>query len=329
MYSEHSSENAEPEMLQAELSAYRTREVMQAEAFEALRSRNAVLEAQFAAQRDEILRLERALATLEVAHPPKGDGVAHQESSRPLEEHLQALQQEVARLRHQLAIVGDRESRHQSWERRAWVLYLFSQRQALAHCAEQMVFLVEGLAEEIRVMMHSAQIRIGKQIDRLMPGGGQAQRAWQSYLVQRNRQYGTWKHSYRERMQYGTPDEIRAATLRAVLEAQPTHDMARIDSLGAQLRRETEDLAQDLKYLLEAYTSLSAWAQEVRSSRCFKLGEIVVCQLVKLRLRPRNAGFLQRIDSLDRVFAKWAEAYRKAGPPSVLPLPSLPPVRHR
>jgi hypothetical protein len=302
-----------------------------AETVATLRSRNALLESEMAAQVKELQRLRQVVQHGTTPQPAAQPDVTALEltlaelRNAQLDERRSA-REEAARLKRQLSTSGAREAGHQAWERNAQILYLFCQRQALLGNAAQLVFLVEGLAEEVRVMLLSAQVRMGTKLERLLPGFGQqeAPLLWREYLSQRNREYGKWKHSYRQRLSIGTADEVRKTALQALGNGSLPADPARLEALAAQLQREGAELVEDVRYLVNAYETFSEWARGVRASRCFRLGELVVCQLVKLRLRPKNAGFLQRIESYDLVFSKWVESYRQVGPPQALRLPNLP-----
>ena len=73
----------------------------------------------------------------------------------------------------------------------------------------------------------------------------------------------------------------------------------------AALNQEICDTKEDIDFLAGILEAFVQWGKITRGTARFRLGELVVCQLVKLKLRPRNAGYLQRIESLGSQYEQW------------------------
>lgn len=289
-------------MVQAPEAA-QAREVWQTDKIASLHGEIRELQARLVEAEEAKRRAEAELARQ--AAPSAG---MHMEEAR-LQHQLAALRQELrgteraaqrqaSQLREQLEAATRRLGRLNAWADDAALSSMLWRRDQV----HGMIAFLQGTLTkthvELNTLLNSAQWRIGGMPARLLGRGRNPMLA--AELRARYEQFLRWRGSYERRRLAAMGDETEGTMT-------PLNKAAKAAAV-AGIQREIAEARDDLELLVEFLDGFWKWAEIVQGTQRFRLGELVVCQLVKLKLRPWNAGYLRRLECLRSQYQQWLAA---------------------
>ena len=242
------------------------------------------------------------------ARPDSGTKSASMLADNSQDRWLRESQEEIAkRFRRQL-IVNSYALMEQKLKLRQAALA--AERDRYQHRLAARHTLIEFIAKldrEIQWLLNSNQWKVGDKLARTA-----------KKLTGRNApsdaelNYKSLMAEYRERERIISaylPLSINAALLREEDNlTSPTASLNRIqkiDSLVSVIQQETEEVYSDNQYLLEQFRKMEYCAKMLRMSKHFKIGLVLVRQIVRFRRDPNNALYIAGMKACSSYFNTW------------------------
>jgi len=292
-----------------ELAAAARREIQHAETIERLRAANRELKAAL-----DLARAEQ--------DSPRGP--ARPDSDEPaaaaMQTRIVSLERElghaarthdntVARYRRQLVVASYCRSEQTRKAHAAALRALSAEYRFYRHQTRLLMAFIEGFRKEVSLLLSSSQWRVGDTIARTakrLAGKNQPSMAV-VYFNKTYSEYSQWKKEFESRGEIRIGRELLDESGGA---AGAEDRLRRMESAAGVLRQEIAAAKADVDFLIRHYNSLEYRFTMIRKSLHFRLGLVLVRQLVRFRRDPNSALYLVHLQARSHHFKTWLAAYK-------------------